>query len=161
MGFGGSNQLLAFSKAAGKTLKITTMPAGGKNPALFVQPSMLFSVLSTADAAKKKECVKFVSYFVNDLEANKLLKAERGVPPSSKVRDELKKGLDATSMMVFDYISYVDKNGTQTPPPYPPRSQEVFSALKDVWSQVAFGKLTPEAAAAAFIKSANEILAKN
>ncbi|GAE08490.1 predicted rhamnose oligosaccharide ABC transport system, substrate-binding component [Paenibacillus sp. JCM 10914] len=88
-GTGWSNQFLAVANLiTDRSLELNPMPGPGTKEGLFLKPSMYFSV--TESSKHKEEAAKFISFFINDIEANKLIKGERGVPVSSKVKEELK-----------------------------------------------------------------------
>jgi len=159
IGSGWSNQFVAFSTAAKRPIVMAMPPKGGDKPGLYVKPSMFFSL--SAKSALKDEGVKFINYFTNDVDANKVLLAERGVPLSSKVRDGIKDAVPEATRMTFDYLSQVEKVAGPIDPPEPSGSAEVLKAIKASYDEVVFGKTTPKDAAAKFMKTANEVLAKN
>ncbi|ECB9828918.1 hypothetical protein FL859_07230 [Listeria monocytogenes] len=70
---------------------------------------MLFQMLSVAKNSKfKAEAAKFISFFQKDIEANRILKAERSVPIMQNVRDDLAKNGDVTTQILFDYAELVN-----------------------------------------------------
>jgi multiple sugar transport system substrate-binding protein len=130
----------------------------GSQEGLYLNPSMFFSIASTSKA--KYQAAKFIDFFTNDVEANKVLAAERGVPISSKVREALLPTLDDSSKQMFNYIADVEKHSSKIDPPDPAGAAEVSTALKNIEDEILFNKITPEAAAAKFRKQANDILSK-
>jgi len=66
---------------------------------------MMWSV--AAQSKQAEAAVKLVSYFVADIEAGKVLGVERGVPPSSAVRNVVTPMLDDLGRAMADYISLV------------------------------------------------------
>lgn len=154
-----SNQFVALQSAAKKPLELSIPPQGGTKPGIYLKPSQFFTI--SGKSALKVESAKFIDYFTNDIEANKVLLGERGVPVSSKVRDAIKAQLDDSNKKIFDYIALAEKNVGPIDPPEPPGSGEVDKSLRNLYSEVVFGKTAPAAAAKQFIKEANEILAKN
>lgn len=160
MGETNSNQLIAIEAAAKRRLKLISFPNDPKQVAngQFINPSMFFSV---AKSSKNIDmAVKFIDYFTNDIEANKALAAERGVPISSKVRDALKPTLDATTQLVFDYVDAVGKVATPIDPPQPAAYPEIQAALDSLEQQLLFGKISIEEAAKSFRSQVNALLAK-
>ena len=121
---------------------------------------MFFSVANSSK--NKEEAVKFVNYFMNDIEANKVLLAERGIPIIPGVRSVLKGMVDPVNRQVFDYIELVGKkNASPIDPADPAGAGEVLKAFRTIDQEVLYGTTAPQAAADKFIKQANEILAKN
>lgn len=156
-----SNQIVAMTKAANRPLKLALLPTakGEKKPGHYLKPSQFFSVAKSSKNAD--EAVKFINYFTNDIEANKVLLAERGVPISSKVREALKPLLSDSQKVMFDYIDLVIKNSSPIDPPDPAGHPEVDKLLKNIEQEILYEKITVEEAAKKFRQGANEILAKN
>jgi multiple sugar transport system substrate-binding protein len=120
---------------------------------------MFFSVPKSSK--HKEEAAKFIDFFTNNVEANKLIKGDRGVPVSSKVADAIKPELSEEAKKVFEYVEQASQHASEADPPDPLGSAEVMKALKDVSDQILFKKITPEEGAKKFRAQANEILARN
>jgi multiple sugar transport system substrate-binding protein len=157
--FSWSNQFIALSDAAKRPLELRPMPGPNQNKGLYLKPSMFFSVAS--GSKEKDEAVKFINYWINDIEANKVIKGERGVPVSSKVKEALKPMLTDKEKQVFDYISWVENNSSPLDPPDPVGAPQVKQLLRDLAEKMLYKKISVEDAAAKFRKDANDILAKN
>ncbi|MBU3112772.1 ABC transporter substrate-binding protein [Clostridium lacusfryxellense] len=154
-----SNYAVIVSKS-NPNLKIVTPPyseTGTK--ALWNKPSMFFSVAKSSK--NQKEAAKFINWFLNDPEANKVINAERGIPVSSKIRDSLKASLTAQQKDMFDYADITIANSTKADPADPAGVAEVTKALTDTVNSFLYGKTTAEASAADFRTKANEILGRN
>ena len=157
-----SNQVVSTAAAANRPVAVALCPkiAGSKRPGTYFKPSMFFSVANSSK--NKEEAVKFVNYFMNDIEANKVLLAERGIPIIPGVRSVLKGMVDPVNRQVFDYIELVGKkNASPIDPADPAGAGEVLKAFRTIDQEVLYGTTAPQAAADKFIKQANEILAKN
>ncbi|WP_134684096.1 ABC transporter substrate-binding protein [Brevibacillus migulae] len=154
-----SNVFLSFSEAASRPLELFMPPGPGQKAGMFVKPSMFFSIARSS--TQKKEAAHFINFFVNNVEANKLMKGERGVPVSSKVVEALKTELNPEQVKVFSYMERVSKDGISLVPPDPMNATEVVRTLLDISDQILYKKITPEEGAVLFRKRANEILAKN
>ncbi len=159
-----SNQVVAVAKAAGEgrnfaVVHLPRLKKGGV-PGNFLKPSQFFSV--TSQSKNKEEAAKFIDFFTNSIEANKILNAERGVPVAGKVRDALKPTLPALTQSIFDYIDRVGKDGAPTPAPEPVGHADirgnVYTPL--IREQVFYGVLTPEEAVKQFREKATAILQK-
>jgi multiple sugar transport system substrate-binding protein len=154
-----SNQYLGFSQLTEAPLSINLPPEQGENSALFLKPSMFFSVPKSSK--HKEEAAKFVDFFVNSVEANKLIKGDRGVPVSTEVLEALKPELTEDETKIFEYVERASKNVSKADPPDPLGSAEVMKALKDISEQILFKKITPEEGAKKFREQADEILGRN
>ncbi|WP_373231710.1 ABC transporter substrate-binding protein [Cohnella sp.] len=157
--WGWSNQYILSSSVAKRPFEILPVPGWNDNKALFLKPSMYFSISKSSKA--KEEAAKFISFWVNDIEANKIIMGERGVPVSSKVKEALKPSLTPDQAKVFDYVAWAEENSSQMDPPNPVGAVEVDKLLKDTVEQILYNKTTIEAGAAKFREEANKILAKN
>ena len=69
---------------------------------------------------------KIIDYWTNSKDCNEILLAERGVPISSKVAEELAPSLTESDQKVISFINdVVTPNSSQINPPYPNGSAEV------------------------------------
>jgi multiple sugar transport system substrate-binding protein len=154
-----TNQYIGIQQVSGRNLSMHPLPGPDANKGLFLKPSMFFSV--SKNSKQKEEAAKFISFFVNDAEANKLILGDRGVPVSSVVKEELKPILSPEQVKVFDFIAWAEQNSTAGDPPDPIGAAEVMAAFKTYDEMMKFGQITPEEAAKEFREEANKILAKN
>lgn len=156
---GWSNQYVLLSNSAKRDLELQPMPGPNGNKGLFLKPSMYFSI--TKNSKVKEEAAKFINFWINDIEANKIIKGERGVPVSSKVKEALKPLLTPAEAKVFDYVSWAEQNSSPMDPPNPVGSVEVEKLLKDTSEKIMYKQLSVADAAVKFRKEADAILAKN
>src|SRR5205814_2474109 len=117
-----SNQLVGMAAAATtanmnmpRKFKLLPLPKvkTGKSP-IYMKPSQYFAV--TATSQHPKEAAQVIDFFTNDVDANKILKGERGVPINTKVLAALKADLDPTSADSFDLIQRGGAYATKLPP---------------------------------------------
>jgi multiple sugar transport system substrate-binding protein len=158
-----SNQIVAVWNAAGKgrnfqAIHLPRLP-GGK-PGNFIKPSQFFSV--TTQAKAPEEGARFISFFTNDIEGNKILLAERGIPISSKVQEALKPLLDRAAKESFDIVAKVEKDASPIPPPDPKGHPDLVANLylPQVVGPIMFEKITPEQGVALLRQKAPAILQK-
>ncbi|MCI3920857.1 extracellular solute-binding protein [Paenibacillus sp. TRM 82003] len=153
-----SNQVVALTKAAGRTLKLAPLPGPEIDQGMYLKPAMFYSIAK--QSKHQEEAAKFIDFFINDLEANQLLNGERGVPVSESVREALAGSLDETNKMVYEYIDLIAENSSAIDGNYPAGSAEIFKALEEVHEQVMYKQMTPEEGAAAYRKQAESIIAR-
>ncbi|MGM0875786.1 MAG: ABC transporter substrate-binding protein [Bacillota bacterium] len=151
-----SNQYAGFDQLTDASLTLNLPPEHLENKALFLKPSMLFSIPKSSK--QKEEAAKFINFFVNNVEANKLMKGERGVPVSSKVSEQIKPVLSESEKKIVDYVEKAKKITGEFYPPDPIGSAQVMKVLKDISDQILFKKITPEEGAKRFREQAEEIL---
>jgi len=160
-----SNQPFAMVKAAGEGRHFTLveLPRPVKNGASsnYLKASMYFSV--TSQSKHPEEAAKFIDFFTNNVDANKIMMAERGVPISSEVRKALSPLLPPISQEVFAFIDRVSKDASPTPPPDPAHANELVDNVfkPEVAEKVLFGVATPEEAVKTLRTQAGVILPKN
>lgn len=154
-----SNQFSAFAGSAQSSLSLNLPPEQAKEKALFLRPSMFFSIPKSSK--QKEEAAKFIDFFVNNVEANKLIKGDRGVPVSSKVVKAIKPELAEEETKIFDYVEKASRNVSVSDPPDPLGSAQVMKLLQDVSEQILFKKITPEDGARFIREQAERILGMN
>ncbi len=114
--FAFSNQYAALSKAAAAAnieLGICSWAENNPSSANYLKPGQFFAV--TTDSKNPDLAVAFLNYLINDIDANTLLLAERGVPASSVVAASIKDAVserDATYPVIVDYLDMVSKNSS-------------------------------------------------
>lgn len=158
-----SNQLVAAWKAAGESrhFKLTFLPrtsADGKAEN-YLKPSQFISI--TKDSKHPKEAAMFIDFMTNDVEANKILLGERGVPISPKIQEAIKPMLTPAQAEAQRYVASVESGGSPLPPPDPIVEQNLEQNLylPQVVDPVLLKQQKPEDAVAQFRKDANSLLA--
>ncbi|MFB9330507.1 ABC transporter substrate-binding protein [Paenibacillus aurantiacus] len=154
-----TNQFVAVQQVANRPLEMAHMPGPGRKEGLYLKPSMYFSVSKNSE--NKEEAAKFIDFWVNNVEANKLIKGDRGVPVNATVADAIKPTLDPAQVQVFDYVTWAQENSSPMDPPDPIGTAEIIKLFSSLGEQMDFQKLSVEDAAKQFRKEANAILAKN
>ena len=163
MGYQWSNQIVAIQTAAGEDrnfyLTHVPRPEGGAS-SNYLKPSMFFSI--TKHAKHPEEAAKFINYFTNNIEANKVLLAERGVPISPKVQEALLPLLGKPQLAMFDFLKRVEADSSPIRPPDPPAHADIRNNvyIPEIIDPVMFGLMTPEEGAAKLREEANKLLAK-
>lgn len=151
-----SNGLVAYAVSAKRPLSLMVLPGPNTSKGMFIRASQHFGI--AASSVNKVEAAKFISYFVNDIDANKVLNAERGIPDSSIVRNALKSSVTPDMQKLLDYMDLVAANCSEKDPPEPVKSAQVYQLLTDTEAQVRYEKITPDQAAKNFIEQADKIL---
>ncbi len=158
--FSYSNALAPLQNAApeGTEIAMTTWPADDQKAANYLKPGMFFSV--TVDSKNPEAAAKFISYWTNDVDANKILKGERGVPASAKVAEAIKDQMDQNQLKAVAYINnVVTPTSSVINPPAPEGSAEVSKLVDQLVEMVCYKQITAEDAAAQLFQKGNEMLA--
>lgn len=156
-----SNQLVAFQAINKDKITISNFPriATDAPGGHYRKPSMFFSI--GGSSAQKEEAAKFVSFFVSNPDAAKVLGVERGIPCSASVRDSLAPTLDEQSQIALNFVANLGALLGALPPSPPAKAGEIDSSLFRVISQeVGFGARSPEDAGNALFTGANDILSR-
>lgn len=156
--FSFSNQFISVSNATGRELEMTAYPQPKESSQenMYLKPSMFFTVAETS--TNKEEAAKFLNWFTNDIDCNKILMGERGIPVASNVADAIKAEVDEKTVKIFDYVANVAKTATPIDPPNPAGTGEVEAYAKNLAENVRFGNMTAEAATKDLAQKAKEIL---
>ena len=129
---------------------------GQKSP-IYMKLSQYFAITATSKNAKL--AAKVIDFFTNDVDANKILKGERGVPINTKVLAALKADLDATSADSFDLIQRGAAYATKLPPNDPPPwTQLLTTILTPISKKIINEEVTAEAGVAMFREQATALL---
>jgi multiple sugar transport system substrate-binding protein len=160
-----SNQLVGLANAATaanmmmpRKFKLLPLPkVKGQRSPIYMKPSQYFAVTATSQHAK--EAAKVIDFFTNDVDANNILKGERGVPVNTKVLEAVKTTLDATAADSFDLIKRGDAYATKLPPNDPPPwTQLLTTILTPISKKIMNEEVTVEAGVADFRTQATALL---
>ncbi|MCQ2612885.1 MAG: ABC transporter substrate-binding protein [Treponemataceae bacterium] len=155
-----TNQFVALVNAAGRELKLATLPRETKDGpcGTSMQSSQMFGVYSGSE--HKEEAAAFISFFVNDLEANRILKGERGQPIMASVCEDLEKNAEPAQAEIFRFIAIMTQIAEASAYQAPAQETEIKDLFWRIEDLVVFGKLTPEEAAVRFRTEAEAIFEK-
>jgi len=157
-----SNQFVAITAAAGDfgdEFKMTTVPSkkdGEKG--LFVKASQHFAVSKNTE--HPEAAMKFINFFTHNLEAQKVMMGERGVPISTKIQKALRPELNKTQQKVFDYLELARKHAGPARKSMPPGHEQVSDLFQDTFYKVLYEQYTPEEGAKHFRTEVKKILAE-
>ncbi|GHU55751.1 ABC transporter substrate-binding protein [Spirochaetia bacterium] len=160
-GFYWSNQHVGYVNAGKKDLEYYIYPSvnGNKAPyGTYLKPSQFISMLSSSKS--QDLAARFVNFFINDLEANRILLAERGIPVPTTVRADLSTRVDPGMKYLFDYITKVTPYTTPIDPPDAPQAGEVRDVMRPILLQCLTGKLDSATTVDEMIKAGNAVLAR-
>lgn len=152
--------LSARLQKVNSSIHLVTPPRGEADGALWLKPSMFFSVAE--DSAHKEEAARFINWFVNSLAANEVLLAERGVPVNKKVSERLEDSglLSGQQEEMFAYMKAAEKLCGDAPPSSAVDMAQINSVFHSTVYRVLYGSSTPEEAAAEFREKVEGILGK-
>ena len=154
-----SNMIVGYQALQQNPVGITTLPvaeAGGKS-GLFYRAGLHFGIAK--NAADPELAARFLDFFVNDLEAGKILGVERGVPLNLDVRAAIAPSLDEVQTRSAGYVEDIKDIVGAFPAQVPVGASELEARVyRSIADQVAFGQMTPAEAGQALVDQANAIL---
>ncbi|NLS85141.1 MAG: extracellular solute-binding protein [Ruminococcaceae bacterium] len=159
--FAYSNQLSAYQAAADAsniTIGLSTWPAQNPQLADYLKPGQFIS--ATVDSKNPDEAVKLIDWWTNSLECNQVLLAERGIPASATVAEELNPQLDEMTQKASDFVNnVVAKNCSTISPAAPESSTPLLDMYDQLQEAVCYGQLSAKDAAAQLFEQGNAVLA--
>ena len=159
--FSNSNQLTTISSTAGRELGMMMWPvmADDTTQVQYLKSSQFFC--GSATTKYPDVVADFINFFVTSVDANLVLKGERGVPVDSAVLAALSEGLNEIDQIMYSFIDEVNKVATPMDRPTPNGSTQIGTLVEDLTEQVRYGEISPEDAAAQVFVEGSEILAEN
>ena len=135
--------------AEGRTLALAPLPrVKADGPAgSVIQSSQMLCV--SEDGQNKEEAAKFIAWFETNVDCNKILQGERGIPVANAVRNALEEELTPGQKAMYDYVNLV---GTFATPEKvnvlsPDGQDQVVDNYRNYIQQVVAGEITAEEAA--------------
>jgi len=153
MAYLASNQFIALANAAEaldstRQLAMTVLPTQpGGQVASDIVSSQMFSLSTTSE--NPEAAVRFLNFWVNNVEANEILQGERGIPIMEHVRAVLRPQATAIIAETYSFIDMIgDLGGGPATVLGNPRQGEVEDFLNDnIIDRLVLGIITPEEAA--------------
>lgn len=138
-----SNQLVGYQLLAKSKLGITMLPRGKKGgpSGHYYRPALIWSIGATTKHGE--DAAKFINFFVNDIDAGKILGVERGVPMSPAVRKAILPSLNPTETETVNYINALADQVGSYPSPAPLGSTEFDQrVLRPIADELAFERIS-------------------
>jgi len=154
-----SNLLSAYQAIAKSPLELTSLPILKESApsGLFYRPALHWSVASTAKSPEL--AARFIDFFVNDIEAGRILGVERGAPINLAVQKVVMPMLEAVEQKAVDYLNRIEGRVGSYPPPFPLGSSEFEErSFRPIADKVAFGQLSPAKAGEQLLADAARML---
>ncbi|MBP3951921.1 ABC transporter substrate-binding protein [Bacillus suaedae] len=157
MGITTSNQIIGVSQQTEDTMELGLLPAlEGGTHGNWIRPSMSFSI---SEQSKQHEAAALlIDFLTNSIEANEILKADRGVPISSEVREHLASIVEGPVKATFDYLELVADYTSPADPLSPAGESEVRGSFIRIVELIKYDKISPADAAKQFREEAEAIL---
>jgi multiple sugar transport system substrate-binding protein len=148
-----SNQLEAFTAAAGKELTLLRLPSltgQAVDRKAWYKASQLFS--ASARTKNPEAAVKFINWLVNSPESANINLAERGIPANTEMLALVEPKLSAPQKQVAKYIADIKPELAATPIAPPPGGGTIALILVRYATDVLFGRSSTADAGAKFVE---------
>ncbi|MGX5717450.1 ABC transporter substrate-binding protein [Arthrobacter sp. MAHUQ-56] len=149
-----SNQMTSYS---GAPLVMMKLPGESKQPGAWLRSSMEYAISSKS--SQPKEAALFINYLVNNLDAAKLIKSDRGMPANTDLKAAITPLLKETQQKEAAYLDRIAELDVEAPKPFPAGSSATMEVLNRYNTDVLFGKISPRDAAKGLISEVNQNLA--
>lgn len=122
---------------------------------------LITSAFGISETSKVKDlAAKYIDFFANNEEAQKVFNQELGVPGSLAIQDMLSKTADPSNVMATNYVNMVAKNTL----PFKAKEPGVWAIQNEIASvaqQVATDSMSADKAAEYIIGCANDVISEN
>ncbi|MFC7404236.1 ABC transporter substrate-binding protein [Georgenia alba] len=145
-----SNQLATLEQAAGEPLEIIRWPGETEfdQPGMYYKPGMFVSMSATTE--HPEEAAAFIDWMNNSVEAGEVILTDRGLPTNLDVREAIMDDLPEPEQRAAEFLADLEDEVVDNPPVPPVGSGDTQEILTRYNTEVLFGRLTPEEAAAQF-----------
>ena len=155
----GAYQTQAANK--GEELALATWPSANVKNSNYVYPSQFWTIAKTSK--NPKLAAEWINFFINDLDANKVLLTDRGIPINSEIAEAIEPELSDADKEAITFINDVVKpesspNSLQTPAGATEVNTQVLLPIEE---NLLYKKIDAKTAAQQYFDQANEILAKD
>lgn len=156
--FANANQYKLYQNNTEDNIAIRKVPVGndGAHGDLLIT-----SAYGISEKSQNKElAAKYINFFANNLEAQKVFNMELGVPGSLTVQKALAETADPSDVAATEYLNMISKDA----PPFIAKAPGVWAIQNEINSvaeQVGVGAFSPKQAAEHIIKVANDIIEEN
>ena len=154
-----SNQVVGIQNDVEADLGLALLPRiGAENGGVngeWIRSSMQWSI--STHSTEQEAAAKFINFFIHDLEANEILRAERGAPISDAVRDHIAPLVDPVVVRTFDILPIIAQYQSRPGTLPPPQHIEVGSGFARAVEQIRHGEATPEEALEYFLDHAERV----
>lgn len=120
------------------------------------------AIYENIDQAHKDAAAQFINFFINTEDSLQYLKMEQGMPTNSKMVDFVSPLLNEEQRQSLDYLRMTGELQDHNVVYAPMGATAISNAyVSNCFENVAYGVMTPEEAAQAFMEEAEGILAEN
>lgn len=161
LAFGLANAIGPTRNAMQDSVGLTAYPlvATDAAPGHYLRPATRVSISATTPDPEL--AVDFLAFFTQDIEAAKILGAERGIPVDPKIQEAIAPLISPAESASVDYVASINQYVGALPPLAPPGAGEITATLQRISQEVGFEAASPEDGASSLLSEAEAILARS
>jgi multiple sugar transport system substrate-binding protein len=155
-----TNQLGSLESTTGSSIKMLRAPSisgASASNGMYYKPTMFWSASSRSK--HPQQAAEFIDYLTNSPEAGSILMTDRGVPTNSTIVAGITPSLKPADTTVVGFLKDIAPDIKGAPPVPPVGAGSVQNVIKRYTDEVLYDRLTPQAAADAFKKEVEGMLA--
>ncbi|WP_458780778.1 ABC transporter substrate-binding protein [Arthrobacter sp. D3-16] len=154
------NNYKGYNEAAGGNVVLLRMPGETteKRRGYSADPSMLWSI--AAKSKHPKEAAKLLNFLINDVDGAAETLTQRGVPINPEVTEAIMPKLGEDDTKFVQMVADIQKDDLAPAYVYPKGASVVADTLKQLATEVEFGRVTPADAAKTFLEKSNAAINK-
>lgn len=154
------NNFRGYNEAVEGEVVLLRIPgeSSGERRGYSADPTMLWSI--AAKSKHPKEAAKLVDFLTNDAEGAAEVLTQRGVPINPEVADSITPKLSADDKTFVDLMAAIQEEDLPPAYVYPKGASVVADTLKQLTTEVEFGRISPADAAKTFMEKSNAAINK-
>ncbi len=155
-----TNQLGSLEATTGNSIKMLRAPSSDGAAAengMYYKPTMFWSASSRSK--QPEAAAKFIDYLTNSPAAGAILMTDRGVPTNTDIVESITPSLKPADTTVVSFLKEIEPDIKEAPQVPPVGAGSVQNVIKRYTDEVLYDRLTPQAAAEAFKKEVEGMIA--
>ncbi len=158
--FANANQIKTYQRATEDEIVLRKVPVA-KNANNEHGDLLITSAFAISETSEQKElAAKYINFFANNEEAQKVFNYELGVPGSLTIQNVLSQTADPSDIMATNYVNLVSRDAIAFKAKEP-GVWAIQSEIASVAQQVATNAMTADEAAEYIINCANDVISEN
>lgn len=143
-----SSEYPQILEAAGRPLQLILMPGPNTDRGTDIRPGI--HLCMSAGSTHREAAAKLMDFLINDIECNKILNVDRGMPASSRVREAIMDEFDEGQKAMAEIVSLAEKHCSDPTKPAKGATWEIENISSGLMYQleqgIIDGEITPEEA---------------
>lgn len=144
-----SNQYVQLMQERGQEMKLLLLPGPDTELGTDIRPGI--HLCMSASSGQKEASTRLIDFLINDVEANKILNAERGMPASRKVREVLMADFDQEQKAMAQIVTLAEEHSSPSSPMMKVDTSVLDGGvnggiMEDMEQKIMYGLLTPDEA---------------